>query len=461
MDAHARHFSYHRKGILMNKPWIVGLVGLCMAAFGAFGIRVVAWANGLSKFSFGLPVLLLAFGLFAFVLLMGLWSLVIASARWNDDRPSVYGFLLVYRNTWRRFTNQKWLLVLACSIVLINILGRVTEYAVQRYYIGNYAEKMVVDQEVPIYILIRQLPNTINDTLCNFLPDPGLSSSIILALCVLALLPWTNRRLASLPDRSSNASAIRFFRKLILPIGILAVLVVVGGCYGLWQRYSTIAAQLFGNRPAPSPSFLMIAFGILSSVFNAIIVTSLLVGGLAGSLTRIVSGRLVDGESFLEDSVSTFSQIAGIFLLINVILMLFAIPCTVASVMNSGSNLYWYVQLQQWFALVWGPLMVVLMFSPYAVSAGAVSMWQGLRASLDAWRNCGYNLLSFTALGIAIVMVMLTASSLFYVVVWRAVPYLSIASVLFAEVFLVAVKIMMAVAVWECYWQIRHVASSE
>lgn len=141
--------------------------------------------------------------------------------------------------------------------------------------------------------------------------------------------------------------------------------------------------------------------------------------------------------------------------------MLFAIPCTVASVMNSGSNLYWYVQLQQWFALVWGPLMVVLMFSPYAVSAGAVSMWQGLRASLDAWRNCGYNLLSFTALGIAIVMVMLTASSLFYVVVWRAVPYLSIASVLFAEVFLVAVKIMMAVAVWECYWQIRHVASSE
>lgn len=460
----------------MSKSWIFGLVGLLMVAFAIFGIVIIVAQNRLYGHIRDVPMKSLAFVLLGFIILIGLWSLVIVALRWNDDRAFVPGFLLAYRDAWRRFTTQRWLLVLLCCIAAIAILGLVTEFALQRYYLGDYIEKMTQSpgifgklsrlQGIPPAIhffrsLSESLPRTITGTLDHFLPNPissiSRASTGFLALFVLVLLPWISRRLASLQDQSTYASTIKFFRKLIIPIGITAWLVLVGEFYLLVYQLSnaaTYADSPSSFKPTVLETWTGIAISQIAEIFQAVIVTPLLIGGIAGSLQRTASGVSVTAESFLGDSVRRFKSVAGIFLLFSIIEIILGIFAYTA-MMTNGSGPSWYLTFQVSFNIFWRLLMVLLMFAPYAVSAGAGSTWKGLRESAGIWLNCGYNILSFTALGIAGLTVIFAVSNLLHLFIGMGISPLTLIPGLIMTVIEVAVSIIMAVAVWESYMQIR------
>jgi len=465
----------------MSKSWFLGLVGLFMVAFGVFGIRVVQEQITIDVHvhGFDLPSRLLTFGLLGFVVLLGIWSVVIVAVRWNDERALVPGFLVAYRNALHEFTKRKWLLVLAGYVASVNVLGALAGFAMQRYYLGNYADKVWLHDRFPdkalpfqglthIAILLKSLPSTIGGTLGSFLPHTGMNFSIaegFVALSMLALFPWVNRRLASLQDRSSQGSAIEFFRKLMWPIGILLLIDAEGQFFLLQRMYSGMAASIASmpNQPygGPGPDWLRLQFAMvpISEIFY-IVVTALFVGGLAGSMRRSSSGDSVTAESFLEDSIRTFKPMAGIFLLLGIIGMLFqffVVP------MRGGSydhNLP-FEQYLRWLSPAWSLLMLILMFAPYAVADGALSVWRGLRESFGIWLNCGYNLLSFMAFGIAMMTVILAGSSLLYLLAKDVASPLNYVPSLIIIVIRVVVHIVMAVAVWELFQQIKAASVAE
>lgn len=456
----------------MTKSWSSRLAGLFMVALGVCASLVIQLHDSIHLRMLPLPDKILLVLLLGFVILIGLWIVVKSIAQPNDPNSSSPGFLITYRDTWLRFKNQRWLVILTGVYASINVLGTVIEYAVQRYYYGDIAEQMMRSHGLlgmisrqqgfpPISVLLDSLPGSIIGGLYSFVPSPNMISSKgaqgLFALCAVVLLPCISRRMAALQEKSPHTSAMQFFRKLILPIGFLSLLVAAGHLYFLWASYSGLSASFSTQRHAvPLVSSAWGLFGNvhgnLSTIFYAFIVTPLFIGGLAGSLQRVVSGSTVTTESFMEDSIRTFTPIAGIFVLLCACKISFFAIWTVATF--STRNLA-FTQEISWYELVSQPIMALLMLAPYAISSKTISMWGGVRESIRTWFICSYNLLSFTAFGVAVLIVAQMVLSIFHIMIGTGASRLAIIPTMIVSVINLVMSMFMAVAVWELYRRIR------
>lgn len=450
---------------MMRKVMLMIVIGLCMVTFGILGIYIIMEQGKLFEDIPKHPALLFVLLLLIMTVIMGVWNLIYAAIKRTDDQSSLPVYLLAYRDAWRGFTTRKWLLVLACYIALMNILGELTKFTIQRYYMSKIFEQGMENGSSPRSML-NLLSISARGALNYFLPGRGLGVSHIvygfIALSILCLLPRISRRLISYQGQFPQTSAIKFFRRLIVPIGIAALIVAVGRFYLLWYDYASHVAALTSQTHilATVPVWMQFIINLLTDIFQVGIAAPIFAGGLAFSLQIASSGRTVTLDSFLEGSIRTFKPMAGIFLLIYLIQILFGVPSLMSVWLHTSVyNLIGYsAKYRIWFAQVGLLFAVIFMFAPYAVSAGGESMWKGLCESLGIWRNCGYNLLSFIVFGIVMVTVISMLSTPLYHYAGIVPSLLRCIPSLIAVMIHAVVITVMAAAVWQFYQQVRKVS---
>ncbi|HEY3298004.1 MAG TPA: hypothetical protein VGK34_05045 [Armatimonadota bacterium] len=460
----------------MNRRTISQAVaGLFMAAFGITGIWCIHRSRkifvNISQFS--LPDDIFAYGLLAFVGIVGLWALVLASMTAGDPDRNLPGFLQAYADAWRKLVSQKWPLWLVGSLALISVLGALIEYGLSWHYLSEelrfrFLGENKTLQSHPILAVALGVQRRINSMSWQFIPNvsPSNSGSAqgLAALALLIPLPWASRRLNSIGNQPEYSSAARFVRSLIIPVAVLCIADAAFGLYLRWYTYAHLALQMSG---AVNTDYSTKIWAVLNLVgyfttllTMTVVLGGVLTGGLAGSLRRSTNRETVDLNSFLANAVEFFKPLAGLFLLVNIVPFLFTLPSDIAFIRHMNNLPVESAAYLEWFAFVWKLVPILLMFAPFVITDGNASIWKGVSGSVKAWVNCGYNLLSFTALGVMGLTVMPFLKSFISQIIPRLLWAQAVWSVLFSIVTTFA-GVFMAVAVWEFYQQIRaHSAES-
>ena len=456
----------------MNKRTISQLVsGVCMSAFGFFSLWAICQYHGtyFTESGSNLPNEIINYGFIGFVTVVGLWNMALAFVfeflMKSEPERELPGFLQAYAAAWRKVTSQKWLLWLIGSLALASALGSLAEVGLSWHYTNDQFTQYGRGFQPPafqpplVHLLGKALSQEMGRTTGFLFPQINPVGPTdrwgLTAFAVLVLLPWANSRLKSIQERLEYACEVRFVRSIILPTALFCAIGALGGIYVLFRTYAYISPQMRAAIPGYSINNVLTVqtlAGLASWLVSSVALGAALTGGVVGSLKRVSMQQPIDLNTFFTDLARFFRPLAGLFALAGLLYWVAQIPGYIHTIY--GVNTSMDIRTYECLKFVYSLIPVVLMFAPFVITSGELSVCKAISVSAKAWMNCGYNLLSFVALGITGLS---TLFSLLYTnrLMGDHLGYGGIISQMVYLVFNVLAGVFMAVAVWEFYQQIR------
>jgi hypothetical protein len=380
-------------------------------------------------------------------------------------------FIGPYIKAWKEITSRRWIFCLFGFAAALSILGYLMNFVFPYHHSTSIS--LATDGRTigSLRTLHGNLPlllwRDIEALLGHFFPGIALGNDwgagVMLGLAIIVLLPYVNRCLAVHADDPEYGPHIRFVKSLIPFILVLAVICFVGFLIMMndWSHRSAVEI-VHGVRHHHSS--LLSEIATIPSLFSLsllkwLVVTPVLIGGLAGSLKRNALGGSITAESSLIDSVRTFKPIAGVYLI------LYIVRNVIGNILMTAMNAYRYnagiasshmVTAVQWLVAVAIILAsVLLMIAPYAAASGERSAWDSAKESIGIWSTKRSNPLYFLAFGVALLTIPTLIASL--LASFTAVRLFGALLYILWDLIEVMISIFAAIAVWEFYEQIRPV----
>lgn len=369
----------------------------------------------------------------------------------SQDVPTLDEIGGVYLRAWKQLWRRKWILRLFGLVAGLNLLGAMVGVLLLPNYLrsGNMPINNPLQRCLSL-LAPWQLMRTVLHSTSYFFPRSGISSNIYptTALILLVLLPWLLKRIGRI--RSELPAEAQFVRMALISAGIIALAELA-----LSTRHYISAYQMV---PRPFHASLSQAFSAARTNLHVniqnqprlpyyawelavgCIFTPVILGGLIGSLR---AGGRVTVDSFLSNSVRYFKPIAGIRLLMTLWLDVF----------QWGAYPHWPIGLRQVFASLdqlAAVAVLLIIFAPIIAVMQDSGWWTSVKASMAHWRLHLWQIVSFAAVGITFLAVVLTFNYLLGAVsigsYWVTLALLPVRVVV--EILMIAVMLL---AVWEFY----------
>ncbi len=387
----------------------------------------------------------------------------------RSQRPTMDDVARLYLDALKTVFRQKWILWLFGAMLALTVLAGCIntwlEYIRFRQFsdftTSGWSPGFPGSVEEWLLVLPKQLSSAVNMAMGRFLPSSGLGehgiAALLLPVILLALVIWLSRRLRSLPDEPQYV----LMRKALFPVTLVSIVFIAFPLTELIMSIPRAGAE-FG----PSTAYLvtsMVASGlgiVLRTLFSGAFVA-----GLGGSLLRMKRGEPVNIESFQQDVVRYLVPVAGVYLLLAALYLLFflgeGIPGMVV-LTRSNFRAGWPNTVGRIIQDLLDIVKILAMFAPFAVIVRDTGAWQEIKESSRQWFARSGDVISFVALGLSFMGAVLTVGNLSWGLAASGYPrvfppmpveWLRVA---IDSAFKVFVSAVMAVAVWEFYWRITR-----
>ena len=406
------------------------------------------------------------------ILLVAFWRLPksLFGGEYDGEQMVMNDLGGLYLAAWRKLWRQKWILWLFGLVCLVSILGMLTDNLLTRHYLAERLAAMTSAAAAPLGTshfewFVSQLrwrsAYDIYEAPAHFFPSLGLARTPIgqASFVLLVLIPLAARRLRALEKGSAHAPELRFMRGLLGPLAIVSAAAIVALIICMVRTYADFVAG--GLRPSGPRVAEFVSSQIWSAVLYVVIVP-VLIGGLAGSLRRVASRGTVTADTFLTDGARFFKPLVGVFLLYWFFTVRFGTVWL--SEVRSHFLQEWLYPSLGFIALISTLGILLLMFAPYAVIVRGTGAWGSIRAGFRDWISHAGDVISFVALGITFVSVLLMLRD----AVWAAASVwlnklspLTMLTGAAGALISALLAAFMAVAVWEFYWRIAGTESAE
>ncbi|MDO8587850.1 MAG: hypothetical protein Q7T82_12525 [Armatimonadota bacterium] len=395
---------------------------------------------------------------------------------WDRKPLSLSAIANVYAGAWRQLWRHRWILWIFGGVVVISLVGFLAanypftaRFATERNRL--VAAQVGSAEEAGRRVVERALSAPISAVL-SFFPTVERPSSAggFLAHSVVFMIGaiWLLRKLKRMRLEPAQASGAQWLQIGLIPIAVCFLglgLVLERALIGSYLATVPVSPRTYtipgmpGMRNGP-PNIgvfggprawtnLEVALPWAEGIYY-LILSGLLIAGLAGSLKRLKLGQSVTVESFVKDVALHSKPVVAAYLVTGGVGLIFSLPMyapmvfgrTISTAMMSLSA-FWLVV----------PLLFMLV--PYAAVARNVGAWQGIKSGLrdilaNAWGSATFVALGITLLSIPLILHGLLRHSLRY---WYGIPQ-SIGVAVISAVVYAVIGAFMAVAVWDYYWLI-------
>ena len=400
--------------------------------------------------------------IFAALGIVGIWHWREAS-RTRDG--AMQQILRPYRTAWNDLFRRRWLFAAFGCVWAVNLLGGMPGQVGLGWRtegIYSYGASGVWDR------LLSLTPGAIRgaaDTLlARFFPGPGFQHSpvqlALLALVVLVACILIRRRLTRLAEETEYADGARFVTMLTVPLVIASLAVAVGSPLVHLMTVAHVSEAAAKHSPLAGyrPQFGVMALTNLLGALYTVAVSAAFMAGLAGSLRRQGQDEVISADTFLRDVVRWFRPLAGVYLMMVVAYFVAGLPVLLRLLISPRAPSLGIVEGLGAVLPIAASLLFA--FSPYAVVTHGLKPVGALQRSVQDWSRRPWQVVSFVAAGIAILIIPAAALLL----IPGLVPVRGLANVLAGTVSVTArtlIVAFLAVAVWEFYRRISADPSAQ
>ena len=354
----------------------------------------------------------------------------------EKSTPTLNDLAGVYLNAWKQLWRRNWVLRFFGLIAGVDLLASLAATLLTMHFIGDRVIKGTPPLDYLERMLPRMLSSLVSISLGSFMPRSGLSSglSVFFAAALLLALPWLLVRLRRLRKEEAYAKEAQFLQIALISGAIIAaaVIVLTPWEYALHRQAHPLPHQYWSVVGLKEDLWRLVH----SSVLGAAIIA-----GLIGSLKA--GDAKVTVDSFLRNSARYFKPLAGLYLLINVVMVL--------SVAGPQYGLriapVWYMYYVSGLIT---PALVLLMFVPFSAVMRDTGTWDSIKGGLRDWFANAWQVISFAAVGVTF----LTMSKIIRDILLFWTPRMSWSRIALQPV-QVAINVLIAaimlLAVWEFY----------
>lgn len=425
--------------------------GVWMLIFGLLTLwtAVTAWGT---QSLFALPDILVR--ILAAALCIGFGAKSLTSPDVPGANPMSH-----YARAWNDMWHQKWLLGIAASIGLLSGINRALESFTDKYYMPKLMFERMMSHgtfhiEGFLATLPAQLPGTIQSSLRVFFATVGLAGPVLIPLAILFLLPLFSRMLRNLATEPQYTAKAHFVSRLLIPAGIAAILSATGQTYLRRMMFESM------NVPSHNPDshgIMVILIYFISPVTTVLysgFISPLIIGGIAGSLSRVRKGIRITAESYVEDTVVQFQPLAGLYILMGFAIIVCQLPLMIFHSGGVGP-----ISIFQFTIMLMSIVYVLIMFAPYESLLGK-SIRQSITGSIDMLISHKSEVGNFIAIGMSFLAPIFLISQMLYTVT-QGMPSLQMVVSTANAIFTTFICIFVAVAVWDFHWTARNTSFVE
>jgi hypothetical protein len=314
--------------------------------------------------------------------------------------------------------------------------------------------------------LTHDMPRVISGAWAYVFPGFGPTATGLPTVAVDAVLvagfPWLSARLRALSDRAETRVVVQFARTVLPFIVLYSAILMVGEVWyaivvepNAVGRYGALIEHYRGAQ---------IILGMISSALDSLVLLPILLGGLSGSLRRMLMKAKVDMDTFLLDGLSSWKSLAGIFLILYVLrysdqLSLQLIPMHYLGEPVEQSARYgpmlillepWRVTVQ--FVIRALPALFAIL-SPYEATCAHLGTFAALSAAFRKLLANVVGVARFIAFGITVVTVLRVFGQVIYpTAVYH--PLTGMPLLVFTCVYYTFLPLFISAAVWFLYVRI-------
>jgi hypothetical protein len=342
----------------------------------------------------------------------------------------------IYLSAWKQLWRRNWVLRFFGLIAGVNLLASLAATLLAMHFIGDRVIKGTPPLDYLERMLPRMLSSIVSMSLGSFMPRSGLSSglSVFFAAALLLALPWLLARLRGLRRKETYAKEAQFLQIALISGAIIAaaVIVLTPWEYALHRQAHPLPHQYWSVVGLKEDLWRLVH----SSVLGAAIIA-----GLIGSLKS--GDAKVTVDSFLRNSARYFKPLAGLYLLINVVMVL--------SVAGPQYGLritpVWYMYYASGLIT---PALILFMFVPFSAVTRNIGTWDSIKGGLRDWFSNAWQVVSFAAVGVTFMTVAKIVKDM--LLFWTPrVSWLKLAVTPVQVAINILVTAVMLLAVWEFY----------
>ena len=457
-------------GWMMSKfPWL----RVWMLVFSIGGIWMTVDALRTIRFStpgssldywLALPILVV-------IALTALWKMPMPFAAEPQEDTGVAPVGRLYLDAWRKLLRTRWLLIIVVAVALIGIADAVTNYVLSIHYgvprfMTTHGAARGGQGLHALVVGLGALPHRVADAPGSLFPSPvaGIyEKGVIPPIAILVLIPWLALRLLKIRSdhqfcRTTGVACLALFAA-----AVMAVLTPIETQQYWKHMWAELTATTTNSHAPQFSSEIMSRYGACTmawSLVTSLFIAPFVIAGFAGSMRRQSEGSPVSGDTFVEDIVRHLKPLAGLYAALWGLNLVLVAPLLIGSATTSGRDPQWFGPYAMLVVFMLSFVRMLLMLVPYAAVSESVGIVEAIGRAADAWRSRTGLLVSFLAVGIAIIVPVWVLRTAVAGMTREYSPGALVAQVIYVSVSAI-VSAWFAVAVWELYRRVGKPAIQE